>query len=121
MVKETVTYTDFDGNEQTDTLRFHLSKIELVELEAQMPGGMSAFFEKVLKENDRKEIFKWFKEIVIMAYGVKSLDGKNFVKNDKIREDFKSSAAFSEFMMTLIQGGNDKMTAFINGIIPKID
>lgn len=121
MVKETVTYKDFNGVEHTEELRFHLSEIELVEIENAMPGGMSAFLDRIIKESDNKEIFKWFKEIVIMSYGVKSADGKSFVKDEKVRENFKYSAAFSAFMMNLISGGTDKMTAFINGVIPKID
>ena len=41
MIKETITYTDFDGELVTEELNFHLSKLELTELATELPDGVA--------------------------------------------------------------------------------
>ncbi len=41
MLKKTITYEDFDGNQVTEDHFFHLSKADLVEMEVSQKGGMS--------------------------------------------------------------------------------
>lgn len=118
MLKKTQTYTDFDGNERTEDFYFNLTEAELTELEYSMNGGLSQLLEKIIKEDDQKQIIEYFKKIVIMAYGVKSLDGRLFVKNDKVREEFASTNAYSDIFMELANDAN-KAAEFVNGIMPK--
>jgi hypothetical protein len=48
----------------------------------------------------------------------KSPDGKRFIKNDEMREEFQQTAAYSALFMELAT--DDKAAAdFVNGIIPK--
>ncbi len=118
MIKKTITYEDFDGQTRTEDFYFNLTKAELTEMELSMNGGLSQLLEKIVKENDQKQIVEYFKKIVLGAYGVKSLDGRQFVKNDQIREEFASTAAYSEIFMELATDA-DAAAAFVNGIIPK--
>lgn len=118
MLKKTQTYTDFDGNERTEDFYFNLTEAELTELEYSMNGGLSQLLEKIIKEDDQKQIIEYFKKIVIMAYGVKSLDGRQFVKNDRVREEFASTVAYSDIFMELSHDAN-KAAEFVNGIMPK--
>lgn len=117
MLKKTVSYEDFDGQQRTDTYHFNLTEAEVTELEMSMNGGLSQLLEKIVKEDDHKQIIEYFKKIVIMAYGVKSLDGKHFVKNDKVREEFVSTMAYSKIFMELATDA-DEAVAFIRGIMP---
>lgn len=118
MLKKTITYTDFDENERTEDFYFNLTNAELTEMELSLNGGLSQLLEKILKENDQKQIIEYFKKIVLMAYGEKSLDGRKFVKNDQIREEFASTAAYSEIFMELATDA-DAAAAFVNGVMPK--
>lgn len=118
MLKETVKYEDFDGNLRTEDHYFNLTEAELTEMEYSLNGGLSQLLEKIVKENDQKRLMEHFKEIVIRSYGVKSLDGRQFVKNDKIREEFASTAAYSAIYMKLVTDTNAAV-AFVNGIMPK--
>lgn len=118
MLKKTVTYEDFDGNLRTEDHYFNLTEAELTEMEYSLNGGFSQLLEKIVKENDQKRIMEYFKEMVIKAYGVKSLDGRQFVKNDKIREEFASTAAYSAIYMELATN-TEAAIAFANGIMPK--
>ena len=42
MYRRPITFTDYDGNQVTENFEFNLSKAELVEMEAEYPGGMQA-------------------------------------------------------------------------------
>lgn len=117
MLKKTVTYNDFNGDEVTEDFYFNLSKAELVEIELSHKGGLAASIQKVIEAEDGGAIVAEFKKIMLMAYGVKSLDGKRFVKNDDLREQFLSSEGYSTIFMELVTDA-DKAAAFINGIIP---
>lgn len=118
MLKKTIKYTDFDGNSRTEDHYFNLTPAELTEMELSLNGGLSQLLEKILRENDQKRIIEYFKKIVLMSYGEKSLDGRRFLKNDQIREEFASTAAYSEIFMELATDA-DAAAAFVNGIMPK--
>jgi hypothetical protein len=53
-----------------------------------------------------------------LAYGKRSEDGKRFVKNANVREEFESSEAYSALFMELVTD-TDSAIEFINGIIPQ--
>ena len=118
MLKKTVTYEDFDGLQRTEDFYFNLTKAELVELELSLNGGLSQLLKKVIDEKDQAKIIEYFKKIVIGSYGVKSLDGRTFVKSDEIRRDFASTAAYSEIFMELATNTQSAID-FVNGIMPK--
>lgn len=118
MLKKTVTYEDFDGNSRTEDHYFNFTEAEVTEMELSLNGGLSQLLEKILQENDQKQIIEYFKKIVLMAYGKKSLDGRQFAKNDEIREEFASSAAYSEIFMELATDA-DAASAFVKGIMPR--
>lgn len=118
MLKKTVTYTDFNDVEHTEDLFFNLSKSELMEMELKTAGGLENLIDKISKTEDTPKIVEMFKQIITMSYGIKSDDGKKFVKNDQIVEDFVASAAYDALFMELITDP-DAAANFVNGIIPK--
>ena len=118
MIKKTITYTDYDGNERTEDFYFNLSKPELIEMQASETGGLEKKIEKISKEQDIKKIIELMKEIIKKSYGVKSDDGKRFIKNDEILDEFMQSEAYSELFMALATDA-DAASEFINGILPK--
>lgn len=119
MLKKTQTYIDFDGQQRTEDFYFNLTEAELTEMRYSLNGGLEQLLEKIVKENDEKQIIEHFKKIVLMSYGLKSLDGRQFVKNDRIREEFASTNAYSDIFMELSHDA-DKAAEFINGVMPKI-
>lgn len=117
MLKKSITYTDFNGEEITEDFFFHLSKAELVELEMSQKEGLSQYLENIIKAENGQEIMTIFKKLLLQAYGQRSPDGKRFVKNEGLRQEFLSSEAYSELFMELVTDA-DAAAAFINGIIP---
>lgn len=117
MLKKTIKYTDFNGEEAQEDFFFHLSKAELIELEASHEGGLAEAMTRIVAANDTKAIIAEFKKIILQSYGKKSMDGKRFIKNQQLREEFESSEAYSTLFMELVTD-TDAAVEFMNGIIP---
>lgn len=120
MLKKTITYTDYNGNERTEDFYFNLTKAECAELEMSVNGGITAMIEKIIAAQEQPKLISVFKEFILKAYGVKSLDGKRFMKSDEIRTEFAETEAYSILFMELATDSN-KAADFFNGIIPKED
>lgn len=117
MLKKTIKYVDYDGNEREEDFYFNLTKAEVVEMNFEEAGGLDKYIQKIIQEQDRSRLIMIFKEIIIRSYGVKSLDGKRFVKNDQVRDEFMQNPAYSELFMELATDA-DKALEFIKGISP---
>ena len=119
MIKKTITYTDYNGDSRTEDFYFNLSKAEILEMELSTEGGIKAFAEKLIAEKNGKQLVTMFKDLVLKSYGVKSPDGKRFIKNQDIRDEFSQTEAYSELFMQLAT--NDEEAAkFVNGIVPQV-
>ena len=126
MLKKSITYTDYNGEKQTDECYFNLSKAELIEMEMSEKGGFEKYIAKLIEEKDQKNIYNLFKEIILMSYGQKSADGKTFIKKKmvdgqmiRLRDEFEQTEAFVELVMELINGGTESISEFINKLVPK--
>jgi hypothetical protein len=117
MLKETSTYTDYDGNERTEDFYFNLTKAEILEMELSTTGGMENMVRRMIAAQDTPELVALFKKLVLAAYGVKSPDGRRFIKSDALREEFSQTEAYSDLFMELATDA-DKAAAFVNGIVP---
>lgn len=118
MLKKTIKFTDFNGDEAEEDHYFHLSSAELVELEMSVKGGMKEMLKRVIAANDAATIINEFKKIILMSYGKRSEDGRRFIKNQELRDEFESSEAYSALFMELVTDTNAAIE-FTNGIIPK--
>jgi hypothetical protein len=116
MLKKTIKYTNFLGNEVEDTLFFNLSQDELMEMELSKEGGLSSTIQRIVDTQDTPKIIAMFKDILLKSYGEVSEDGKRFIKNDQLREEFQQSKAYSELFMELATDA-DAATKFIEGVI----
>ena len=118
MLKKTITYTDYDGRERTEDLYFNLTKAELIEMDFSAKGGMQKLLEQITETNDRKRLIELVKDLILRSYGVKSEDGRRFVKTKELSEEFSQTEAFSELFMEV--GTDDgAAVAFVKGILPQ--
>lgn len=117
MLKKTITYTDYNQVERTEDFYFNLSKAEIMEMEMSISGGLAEMIKRIVAEKDAPAIIKIFKDLVLKAYGVKSPDGKQFIKSDELRTAFSQTEAYSELFMELATNA-DEAAKFVNGIIP---
>jgi hypothetical protein len=117
VLKKTITFVDFNGEEVSEDFFFHLSKAELIELEMSQQGGLSQWLQNVVAAEDGKAIITEFKKIILSSYGKRSLDGSRFIKTQEFRDEFESSEAYSVLFVELVTDA-DAAAAFVNGIIP---
>jgi hypothetical protein len=117
MYKETVNYIDYNGEQGTETFYFNFSKAELMEMELTMEGGLVETIDRITKTSNKAALITLFKDLVLKAYGVKSPDGKRFIKNDEVRAEFEQHPAFSDIF---VKYATDNVAAekFVKGIIP---
>lgn len=120
MLKKTMTYTDYNGVSRTEDFYFNLSKAELAEMELTQDGGLENYLNRIVNSRDTAAIVAVFKELLLKAYGVKSDDGKRFIKSKEISEAFSQTEAYSDLFIDLATD-SDAATAFVNGIVPKVD
>lgn len=118
MLKKNITYEDYDGNVREEAFYFNLKQSELVELEMSKAGGLKRRLETIINTRDGVEIAKTFKEIILKSYGIKSDDGKRFIKSEEISAEFEQTEAFSVLYMELLSDA-EKAAAFLNAIVPK--
>lgn len=117
MIKQTITYTDFNGDTRTEDFWFHLDKADLLKLHAMRKGGMKEYMQDIVKAEDNEKILEVFDMFILKSIGKRSDDGRQFLRTEETRQEFLSTNAYSEFLFQLA-GNADLGAAFVNGIMP---
>lgn len=118
MIKKVIKYTDYEGNERSETYWFNLSKAELVEMQT---FGSLRDYARISDTQDTAGVIEILKDVILRSYGEKSSDGKRFVKTakdgSKLSDTFAETEAYSELFMELATNP-ESFQAFIKGVIP---
>jgi len=126
MLKKSIKYTDFNGQEVTEDFYFNLTKAEVAEMEVsastldskgQVSGGMQKLLSDVISSGSGQRIIDVFKEIITKSYGHKSEDGKRFIKSPEISNEFLQTAAYSEFFVELLTDP-EAAANFVKAVMP---
>ena len=117
MIKKTITYTDYNGNQRTENFYFNLTKAEVTRMEMSVQGGMAEMIDRIIAAQDAPSLIDTFEKMIQKSYGVKTPDGRGFIKRPEDLESFMSTEAYSELFMELV---TDAAAAaeFVNGIMP---
>ena len=125
MFTKTITYTDYNGNNQTETCYFNLNRTELTDIALDLPDGIvtspsdnaDEISINLVDKLGSKGIFNFIKDVVKKSYGIKSEDGRRFIKSDQIALEFTQTpiydAIITEFTTDDVAASN-----FINQVIP---
>lgn len=106
MLKKTITYEDFNGVERKEDFYFNLSKAEIMEMQFGTVGGLDVMLKKIIDAKDVKSIMDTFKMLILKAYGIKSDDGRRFIKSEEIAKEFEQTEAYSILYMELASDDN---------------
>jgi hypothetical protein len=117
MLKKTITYQDFNNVTRTEDFYFNLTAAEVTEMEMSTAGGLAEMIQRIVSAQDIPSIIKVFKDLILRSYGIKSPDGKRFMKSVAISEEFAQTNAYSQLFMELA-GDADKAAQFVNAIVP---
>ena len=117
MLKKTIPYVDYKDNKREEDFYFNLTETELSEMQLEVTGGLTTMLQAIIKAQDIPTIAKLFKQIILKAYGEKSLDGRRFIKSEELSREFSQTEAYNILYMELSQDA-EKASEFIMGIIP---
>lgn len=117
MLKKEITYTDYNGVKRTETHYFNLSRSELLRMEMTEETSLKEKLTKMIQEKSKVKLYEYFEWLVLKSYGIKSEDGKRFEKSEEISKAFSETEAYTELILELCSG-EDKVLAFVDGIMP---
>lgn len=137
MLAKTVEYLDFDGNKRTETLMFNLTKTEALDIAFDLPDDVKDEISDLPDDESKtkedaamailaklgdKKIFSFIKEIVLKSYGIKSEDGRRFIKKDEngrpLANEFEETLAYDAIMTELMSANEIAAMEFVNGVLP---
>lgn len=102
MLHKKVTYTNYNGEAVNEDVYFNLTSVELVRLEAKYGQSIPDKIKEVTEANDYRGIIALFEDLLLTAYGVKSEDGRRFIKNKEATKEFEDSIAYAEIFEQVI-------------------
>lgn len=120
MLKKTITYVDYNGDERKEDFYFNLNRAEVIEMEIGTSGGYGEMLKRIVESKDGAQIMKVFKTLILKSYGIKTPDGKQFQKSEEISRAFEQSEAYSNLFVELCTNA-DAAVKFINGVLPMTD
>ena len=129
MLKKTITYIDFNGTERTEDHYFNLLKNEALDIAFDLPDDVTASIDgdlddvtekaasRLVDKLGNKGIKGFIENLIRKSYGVKSEDGRRFIKKDELTEEFMQTPAYDVFIMELM---TDDVAAanFVTGVLP---
>lgn len=122
MYKKTITYDDFNGVSRTEDFYFHLTKADLFNLEVGSAKGYAETLKDLIRAKDAKSLINTFMKLIEASYGVKSDDGRRFMRTNEhgvpYFKEFAETEAYSQLYMELAMD-DQKAAEFIEGIMPK--
>lgn len=116
MFKHEISYTDYNGQKRSEMFYFNLSRAELMEMELSTTNGVEEMIRMLIATKNNAEITRIYKELILKSVGIKSEDGRRFIKNQQIRDEFEQSEAYSEFFMQMMTN-SQLQNEFINKVI----
>lgn len=117
MLKKTIKYEDYNGTDREEDFYFNLTKSEIIKLQMSYEGGFGEYLQSVAQSGNGKLIMELFRTIIKASYGVKSDDGRRFIKDDGVFEEFEQTLAYDELFTELCTDGK-KGEEFINAVLP---
>ena len=120
MLKETMTYVNFDGEEVTEDLYFNLSTVELHRANAKYGGNIEEEIKRIIANDEAEKMVEILEYIILTSYGVKSPDGKRFIKTKEDRENFEYSIAYAELFTSILMSPQ-KAKSFAEGLFSSSD
>lgn len=121
MIGKEIKFTDYNGEPRKETHYFNLTKAEIAEMELTTEGGLEQRIRKIIEAKNTGAIVEIMKRIILDSYGIKSDDGRRFIKNLNgvhLADEFKETEAYSTLFMELATNA-EAAVEFLRGIVPE--
>lgn len=117
MLKKTIKYTNYIGDEVTKEFHFNLTQPELIKMETGVEGGLSASLKTIVATGRGAAIINFVEDLILKSYGEISSDGERFEKSEARSIAFSQTPAYEVLFEELTMNEN-ALADFVNGIIP---
>lgn len=120
MIKKTITYEDYNGEERTKDFYFHMNQVEFSKLNAEIPGGIEKRMQKIIEDRDEDALLLIIDKLVSRGYGIFD-EEEEFTKIGKtgrpLYEKFINTDAYDKLISELIKSEHN-ITEFLRGMMP---
>lgn len=120
LLKKEFTYEDFNGEKQTETVYFRLTKAEALEVSADFGDSFRKYVANAIKNKNVGRLIKVVKAILMKAYGERDPDGRRFIKSGKISEEFSQTVIFDQMLENFMMNP-ESFNEFIQALLPDVD
>lgn len=120
MYKKTITYNDYNGNERTEDFYFNLTEADVAKMELSVKGGFVEYVNRIIANQDQASLIDTWENIIKKSFGVKTPDGRSFMRDEQALAEFMATEAYSKMFMEFLRDA-DAAGKFINGIVPNKD
>lgn len=117
MLEKEFEYTDYNGVVRKEKHYFNFSESEMTEMQLMKVGGFAEYLQSIIDAKDQTVLVTVFKDLILKAYGVKSEDGRRFIKSPATSEEFAQTEAYSQLYMSLVSSEQAALD-FFRGVIP---
>lgn len=119
MLKKTLKFEDFNGNPVEKDWYFNMTKFEANRYDASHKGGIIAYLNSIVAQEDGEKLFAAIEELVMLCVGARSADGRQFLKTEEIKNEFRYSGAFDAMLMEMLEDPQS-IQPFLEGVLPKV-
>lgn len=121
MIRKTLTYLDYEGQEHTKDFYFSLNQTEFALMNNRLPGGFDAYLKRIQEDHNEEKLLELLTMFIVEGYGIRESDD-DFVKEDdqgrKLGKRFKCTEACDNLITELLEKENN-IGAFLTGMLPK--
>lgn len=119
MYAKTIKYVDYNDIPREETFYFNLNRAELLKMMVtDSDATLDQVFEYFKQTRNSKKLLAMIEDLIKASFGIKSADGKSFIKTPEYLNMFVQSEAYSELLTELL-GDADKAADFFLKILPK--
>lgn len=116
MFKKKIAYTDLNGVRREEDFLFNLSKPEIVKMQTSVKGGYDVELKSIGAGADGRQIMAFVEDLISKSYGIKSEDGRRFMKSEEISRSFMESPAYEVLFEELVTD-DEAASTFVNEIM----
>ena len=118
MLKRTINYKDWNDLDRSEEHYFNLTKPEVMKMQTSVEGGYDVKVKALAAGMNGAGIMEFFENFIKQSYGVKSDDGRRFMKSEEISRAFMETRAYEVLFEELVT--NSKAAAkFFNDVMPQ--
>ena len=115
MIKKTINYKDYDGNDVERDFWFHLDEGEIALVELSEKTGFSELLRVAQENDDPTVVGPAFEKIVLGAVGRR--EGEQFKKDQTAIDALRWTGAYSALIIWMLKNPVES-GEFINGMLP---